>query len=40
VDRERWVGVAESFGYDFDGDAGGNEQAGVGVAEVVESDVG
>ena len=31
-------GVAESFGDDVDGDAGFEEQGGVGVAEVVEPD--
>jgi len=36
VDRERRVRVAESLGHDFDGDAGGDEQAGMGVAQVVE----
>lgn len=36
--RESGGGVAESFGDDFDGDAGFEEQGGVGVAEVVEPD--
>ena len=39
VNRERRVRVAESLGHDFHGDAGGDEQAGVGVAQVVEPDV-
>ena len=30
--REAGVGVPESFGHDFDWCAGGDEQAGVGVA--------
>jgi len=36
---EAGVGVAEAFGDDLDGDAGG-ETGGVGVAQVVESDRG
>jgi hypothetical protein len=36
LDSEGRVGVAEAFADDFDGYAGGDEQAGVGVAEVVE----
>ena len=39
VNRERRVCVAESFGHDLDGDAGGDEQAGVGVAQVVKPNV-
>ena len=39
VNRERRVGVAESFGHDFDGDAGGDKQAGVCVSQVVEPNV-
>jgi len=34
------VGVAESFGHDLDGCAGGDEQGGVGVAEAMEADSG
>lgn len=33
-------GVSEAFGDDLDGDAGFEEQGGVGVAEVVQSDAG
>jgi hypothetical protein len=39
VDRERRVGVAESFGHNLDRDAGGDKQPGMGVAQVVEPDV-
>ncbi len=39
VNRERWVGMAESFRHDPDGDAGGDEQAGMGVAQVVKPNV-
>jgi len=35
---EAVVGVTEAFGDDLDGDAGGDEQGGVGVAQVVEPD--
>lgn len=38
VDGEGRVGVAEAFGDDLDRRAGGDEQRGVGVAEVVEPD--
>ena len=35
---EAGVGVAESFGDDLDRCAGGDEQAGVGMAQVVKAD--
>src|SRR5881227_2654084 len=38
LDGEGRAGVAESFAYDLDGDAGGDEQAGVGMANVVQAD--
>jgi len=37
---EAGVGVAEALGDDLDGDAGGDEQGGVSVAQVVEPDRG
>ncbi|MFT7650123.1 MAG: hypothetical protein ACI8Y4_004888 [Candidatus Poriferisodalaceae bacterium] len=37
---EAGVGVAGAFGHDLDGDARGDEQGCVGVAEVVEPDAG
>ena len=40
LDREGDVGVAEPFADDLDGDAFLDEQAAVGVAEVVEPDRG
>jgi len=36
VHRERRVGVTEAFGHDLDRGAVGDEQRGVGVAQVVE----
>ena len=36
---EAGVGMAESFGDDLDRCASGDEQAGVGVAQVVEAEV-
>ena len=38
LDREGRAGVAEPLADHFDGNPGGDEQAGVGVADVVESD--
>ena len=38
VDGERRMGVTESFGNDLDRYAVGDEEAGVGVPEVVKSD--
>ena len=38
LDGEGFPGVSESFGHDFDGDAGFDEERPVGVAEAVEAD--
>ena len=38
--RECRVGVSESFGHDFDRCAGGDEQAGVSVAQIVKANAG